>query len=84
MARRRDVLAVVQAGGKGGRMDVLTRERAKPALPPEVMGRYLAALIDGVTLDWLVRRDDKSARQVLDLMAQQIDEVMLLPASASA
>ncbi len=33
MARRRDVLAVVQAGGKGGRMDVLTRERAKPALP---------------------------------------------------
>ncbi len=33
MARRRDVLAVVQAGGSGGRMDVLTRERAKPALP---------------------------------------------------
>jgi glucose-1-phosphate adenylyltransferase len=27
------VLAVVQAGGSGGRMDVLTRERAKPALP---------------------------------------------------
>jgi glucose-1-phosphate adenylyltransferase len=33
MARRRDVLALVQAGGSGGRMDVLTRERAKPALP---------------------------------------------------
>ena len=33
MARRRDVLAVVQAGGQGSRMDVLTRERAKPALP---------------------------------------------------
>jgi glucose-1-phosphate adenylyltransferase len=32
MTRRR-VLAVVQAGGSGGRMDVLTRERAKPALP---------------------------------------------------
>ena len=32
MSRRR-VLAVVQAGGSGGRMDVLTRERAKPALP---------------------------------------------------
>jgi len=29
----RDVLALVQAGGSGGRMDVLTRERAKPALP---------------------------------------------------
>ena len=27
------VLGVVQAGGKGSRMDVLTRERAKPALP---------------------------------------------------
>ena len=30
---RSDVLAIVQAGGKGSRMDVLTRERAKPALP---------------------------------------------------
>ena len=27
------VLALTQAGGTGGRMDVLTRERAKPALP---------------------------------------------------
>ena len=27
------VLAIVQAGGAGGRMDVLTLERAKPALP---------------------------------------------------
>lgn len=33
MARRGDVLALVQAGGQGSRMDVLTRERAKPALP---------------------------------------------------
>lgn len=32
MTRER-VLAIVQAGGAGGRMDVLTRERAKPALP---------------------------------------------------
>ena len=32
MARTR-VLAVVLAGGTGGRMDVLTRERAKPAMP---------------------------------------------------
>ncbi len=32
MARRGEVLALVQAGGQGGRMDVLTRERAKPAL----------------------------------------------------
>lgn len=30
---RDHILAVIQAGGTGGRMDVLTRERAKPALP---------------------------------------------------
>ena len=30
---RNHVLALVQAGGAGGRMDVLTRERAKPTLP---------------------------------------------------
>ncbi len=32
MARER-ILALIQAGGAGGRMDVLTRERAKPTLP---------------------------------------------------
>ncbi len=30
---RTRILAIIQAGGAGGRMDVLTRERAKPALP---------------------------------------------------
>ncbi len=30
---RHHVLAIIQAGGAGSRMDVLTRERAKPALP---------------------------------------------------
>lgn len=33
MAPRDSVLGIVQAGGKGSRMDVLTRERAKPVLP---------------------------------------------------
>lgn len=32
------IIAIVQAGGAGGRMDVLTLERAKPALP--VAGSY--------------------------------------------
>ncbi len=32
MARSR-ILAIIQAGGSGSRLDVLTRERAKPALP---------------------------------------------------
>ena len=54
----RGVLAIIQAGGAGNRMDVLTRERAKPALP--VAGVY--QLIDfslsslchsGVTEVWL-------------------------------
>lgn len=35
---RSHVLALIQAGGAGGRMDVLTRERAKPALP--FLGSY--------------------------------------------
>ena len=33
MGARPSVIAIVQAGGQGSRMDVLTRERAKPALP---------------------------------------------------
>jgi hypothetical protein len=57
---------------------------AEPAGPPETVGRYLAATIDGLTLDWLVRRDDRSADQVLDLMARHIDEVMLVPEPARA
>jgi hypothetical protein len=52
-------------------------------VPPEVLGRYLAATIDGITLDWLVRRDDRDSEQVLDLMARHIDEYMLLPESAN-
>ena len=52
------VLAIIQAGGQGSRMDVLTRERAKPTLP--VAGVY--QLLDfplsnlthsGVTDVWL-------------------------------
>jgi glucose-1-phosphate adenylyltransferase len=31
--RMRDVVAVVLAGGKGARLDPLTRDRAKPAVP---------------------------------------------------
>ena len=57
MAPRR-ILAVIQAGGAGGRMDVLTRERAKPALP--IAGVYqlvdvpLSNLVNsGVTDVWL-------------------------------
>lgn len=43
--------------------------------PLEVVGRYCAALLDGLTLDWLVRRDDERARQVLERLARHIDDV---------
>jgi glucose-1-phosphate adenylyltransferase len=33
LMRQTEILAIIQAGGAGGRMDVLTLERAKPALP---------------------------------------------------
>lgn len=33
LMRHSDVLAIVQAGGRGSRMEVLTDRRAKPALP---------------------------------------------------
>lgn len=57
---------------------------AEPAGPPEIVGRYLSATIDGMTIDWLVRRDDETAERVLDLMARHIDEVLLLPEPARA
>lgn len=57
---------------------------AQPAVHPEVLGRYLSATLDGITLDWLVRRDDRNSEQVLDLMARHLDECMLRPESATA
>ncbi|MGL5849711.1 MAG: glucose-1-phosphate adenylyltransferase family protein [Phycicoccus sp.] len=52
------VLGVVQAGGKGSRMDVLTRERAKPALPfagvYQLVDFAISALVNsGVDDVWL-------------------------------
>ena len=58
---------------------VLDAIGAEPTLPSPVVGRYCAAMLDGLTLDWLVRRDDRCSRQVLDELARHIDEVMLKP-----
>ena len=62
------ILAIVQAGGAGGRMDVLTLERAKPALP--VAGSYqlldfsLSNLVNsGVDDVWLSVQYQASALQ---------------------
>ena len=48
MARRGEVLALVQAGGQGSRMDVLTRERAKPALPFGGVHRLIDFALSGL------------------------------------
>ncbi len=48
MPRRGEVLALVQAGGQGTRMDVLTRERAKPALPYGGVHRLIDFALSGV------------------------------------
>ncbi len=45
---RRQVLGLVQAGGAGGRMDVLTRERAKPALPFGGVHRLIDFTLSGL------------------------------------
>jgi len=54
------VLAVVQAGGQGSRVDVLTRERAKPTLPfggcYQLVDIALSNLVHSGTSDvWLSR-----------------------------
>ncbi|WP_299924068.1 glucose-1-phosphate adenylyltransferase family protein [uncultured Nocardioides sp.] len=48
MTRRGEVLALVQAGGQGSRMDVLTRERAKPDLPFGGVHRLIDFALSGL------------------------------------
>ena len=71
MARRGEVLALVQAGGQGGRMDVLTRERAKPALPYAGVHR----LID-FALSSLVHADLSDVWVSLEYQVTSIDEYL--------
>ncbi len=71
MARRREVLALVQAGGSGGRMDVLTRERAKPALPYGGVHR----LID-FTLSSLVYANVRDVWVSVEYQVASIDEYL--------
>jgi glucose-1-phosphate adenylyltransferase len=71
VARRGEVLALVQAGGQGGRMDVLTRERAKPALPYGGVHR----LID-FALSSLVHADLSDVWVSLEYQVTSIDEYL--------
>ncbi|MFF4169507.1 TetR/AcrR family transcriptional regulator [Streptomyces sp. NPDC001744] len=47
-----------------------------PRVPVEVPARYLAAAIDGLTLQFLVLGDRHAAEQQLDLMADQLVSLM--------
>ena len=56
-----DAIAVqLRAAGLGDEADVLA------------VARYLAVVVDGLTADWLARRDDASAAAVLELTVRQL------------
>ncbi|APE19823.1 MULTISPECIES: TetR/AcrR family transcriptional regulator [Streptomyces] len=44
----------------------------EPRVPVETVARYLAAAIDGLTLQFLVLSDEKTATDLLDLTADQL------------
>lgn len=71
MPRRGEVLALVQAGGQGSRMDVLTRERAKPALPYGGVHRLVDFALSG-----LVHADLDDVWVSLEYQVTSIDEYL--------
>lgn len=55
----------------------LLRELGMPAKPDtEVLGHYLAIVLDGVTVDWLARRDEAVALAVLDSAAAHVTTLL--------
>ncbi|KGN31477.1 hypothetical protein N802_03680 [Knoellia sinensis KCTC 19936] len=50
--------------------------------PVATVARLLAVTFDGLTLDWLVRRDSESSVAVLDAVAQQLNAVLVPVASS--
>jgi glucose-1-phosphate adenylyltransferase len=71
MTRRGEVLALVQAGGQGSRMDVLTRERAKPALPYGGVHRLIDFALSG-----LVHADLSDVWVSLEYQVTSIDDYL--------
>ncbi len=71
MSRRGEVLALVQAGGQGSRMDVLTRERAKPALPYGGVHRLIDFALSG-----LVHADLADVWVSLEYQVTSIDDYL--------
>ncbi|NPC43502.1 glucose-1-phosphate adenylyltransferase family protein [Nocardioides sp. zg-1230] len=71
MSRRGEVLALVQAGGQGSRMDVLTRERAKPDLPYGGVHRLIDFAMSG-----LVHADLADVWVSLEYQVTSIDDYL--------
>jgi AcrR family transcriptional regulator len=44
--------------------------------PMETLSRYLAVTLDGLTLDWLARRDDASSAAVIDAVALHVNSLL--------
>ena len=44
--------------------------------PMPVLARFLAVVLDGLTLDWLARRDDELSLAVLDAVATQVNAAL--------
>jgi AcrR family transcriptional regulator len=51
------------------------------AWPVTELATYFASLVDGLTLNWLVLRDDAAAERVLDRMADQVAGLLGEPIS---
>ncbi len=56
--------------------DQLRAVGATASIPIETLARYLTVVVDGLTLDWLVRRDDDSAREVIEAVIAHVNTVM--------
>jgi len=48
----------------------------RTAVPMPVVARFLAVTVDGLTLDWLARRDDEGTLALLDQLAGYLEEVL--------
>ncbi|WP_371501735.1 TetR/AcrR family transcriptional regulator [Kitasatospora sp. NBC_00374] len=53
-------------------------------VPADVLARYLAAMTDGLTLNFLVLGDAEAATQILDMIADHVAGLVREPGQASA
>ncbi|GHB77700.1 hypothetical protein GCM10010347_55100 [Streptomyces cirratus] len=56
----------------------------EPAVPTEVLARYLAAMTDGLTLRFLVLGDEEAASEVLDMITDHVTGLVRVPVPRGA